>query len=68
MKYKVVETQIVTDDILEGIINEWVAKGWQLEGIRFAMSEASRRPSMAFVLFTSEGETLGEEDGDGRQS
>ena len=66
-RYKVVETQIVTDETLEELINKWVEKGWLLDGIRFAMSDASRRPSMAFVLFTREGEAR-EEDGDGRQS
>ncbi len=52
IRYKVVETQIVTDEILENLINDWVNKGWHLDGIRFAMSEASRRPSMAFIIFT----------------
>ncbi len=50
--YRVVETSSVTDDELERIINERVAEGWTLEGIQFAMREASRRPTMAFVLFT----------------
>ena len=68
IRYKVVETQIVTDEILEEIINRWVDKGWHLDGIRFATSAASRRPSMAFILFTREGETLEEKDGDGSQS
>jgi len=66
IRYKVVETQIVTDEILEDLINCWVNKGWHFDGIRFAMSDASRRPSMAFILFTREGETLEEEDEDGR--
>lgn len=66
--YKVVETQIVTDEVLEDLINCWVQKGWLLDGIRFAMSEASRRPSMAFILFTREGEALEDEDENGRQS
>ena len=65
LRYKVVETQIVTDEIIEDIINSWVDKGWHLDGVRFAMSDASRRPSMAFILFTREGETPEEEDGDG---
>lgn len=52
IRYKVVETQVVTDEILEDLINEWVGKGWHLDGIRFAMSDASKRPSMAFILFT----------------
>jgi len=53
----------VTDEILEDLINCWTGKGWQLDGIRFAMSDASRRPSMAFILFTREGEPLEEENG-----
>ena len=65
LRYKVVETQIVTDEIIEDIINSWVDKGWHLDGVRFAMSDASRRPSMAFILFTREGETPEDEDGDG---
>ena len=67
IRYKVIETQIVTDEIIEDIINSWVDKGWLLDGIRFAMSDASKRPSMAFILFTREGETLEEEDGDASQ-
>jgi len=65
IRYKVVETQIVTDEIIEDIINSWADKGWLLDGIRFAMSDASRRPSMAFVLFTRDGDIPEEEDGDG---
>jgi len=53
MRYKVIETSTVTDDAIETIINEWVGKGWQFDGIQFAMRDASRRPAMAFVLFTS---------------
>lgn len=52
LQYKVVETSTVTDESLENIINEWVAQGWSLEGIQFAMRESSKRPSMAFVMFT----------------
>jgi hypothetical protein len=54
MQYKVVETSTVTDEILEGILNEWIALGWRLDGIQFAMREASRRPAMAFIIFTRE--------------
>jgi hypothetical protein len=50
--YKVVETSSVTDEELERILNEWTARGWQLDSVRFAMREASKRPSMAFVTFT----------------
>lgn len=52
IRYKVVETSAVTDAELEEILNEWVAQGWVFEGIHFAMREASKRPSMAFVTFT----------------
>ena len=54
LRYKVVETSSVTDEELERILNEWTAQGWTLDGVRFAMSDASRRPAMAFVTFTRE--------------
>jgi hypothetical protein len=47
-----VETSLVTDETLEKILNEWTGRGWTFEGIQFAMREASKRPGMAFVLFT----------------
>jgi hypothetical protein len=50
--YKVVETSTVTDEELERILNEWTAQGWRLDSIQFVAREASKRPSMAFVLFT----------------
>jgi len=50
--FKVVETSTVTDEELERIINEHVAQGWIFDGLQFAMRESSRRPSMAFVIFT----------------
>lgn len=52
MTYKVVEISMVTDDALEDCINQWTRKGWNFEGIQFAMRESSKRPAMAFVLFT----------------
>ena len=55
--YKVVETSTVTDEAIETIINEWVGKGWQFDGIQFAIRDASKRPAMAFVLFTSTNST-----------
>ena len=55
-EYKVVETQTVTDENLEEIINEWVQQGWVFDGVQFAMREASKRPAMAFVIFTRTGE------------
>ena len=57
LRYKVVETSSVTDEELERILNEWTARGWTLDGVRFAMSDSSRRPAMAFVTFTREEES-----------
>ena len=51
--YKVVETSEVTDECLERIINEWVAQGWGLDTIQFAMRDSSKRPAMAFIIFTN---------------
>jgi len=56
LKYKVVELATVSEDMLEGTLNEWTAKGWRFEGVHFAMRESQKRPSMAFVLFTMEEE------------
>lgn len=54
LQYKFVEVSPVTDETLERVVNEWVAERWSLEGIRFVMTEASKRPAMAFVSFTRE--------------
>ena len=56
VQYKVVELSVVTDESLEETINRWVGEGWQFDNIQFVVREASKRPSMAFVLFTREGE------------
>jgi len=50
--YKVVELTTVTDEELERVINEWVYQDWILDTIQFAMRDASKRPAMAFILFT----------------
>ena len=52
VRWKIVETSSVTDESLEGIVNEFTRLGWTFEGIQFAMRESSKRPAMAFVLFT----------------
>ena len=52
LEYKVVESSMVTDEDLQSIINEHVSAGWAFDGIQFAMRESSKRPAMAFVLFT----------------
>jgi len=57
--YKVVETSSVGEDELERIINERVAEGWTFDGMQFAMREASKRPAMAFLLFTRQAEARG---------
>lgn len=50
--YKVVEVITVTDEELETVINEWVRKGWNFDTIQFVMRESSKRPAMAFIIFT----------------
>ena len=55
VQYKVVEVTSVTDQDLEETINDWSAKGWIFDGMQFAMRESSKRPAMAFVLFTRTG-------------
>jgi len=52
--YKVVEVNSVTEDELENVLNEWTTQGWRFDGLQFAMRESSKRPSMAFVIFTRE--------------
>jgi hypothetical protein len=54
LRYKFVELSVVTDETLEGCVNEWVAQGFTLEGIRFVTTEHSKRPAMAFVSFTQD--------------
>ena len=57
-RYKFVEVSPVTDETLEAAVNEWVARGWQLEGIRFVVTEHSKRPQLAFVSFVTEREAM----------
>ena len=52
IKYKVVEATIVSEEVLEEILNEWTAKGWVFNGMHFAVKETSKRPTIAFVIFT----------------
>ena len=52
IEHKFIETSTVTDEELTTIVNEWVKQGWIFQGIQFAMRDASKRPAMAFVLFT----------------
>lgn len=55
LTYKVVELGTVTEETIEDMLNKWTAKGWIFNGMQFAMHESSRRPSMAFILFTRPG-------------
>jgi hypothetical protein len=52
IEYKVVEISTVTDEEIERTLNEYVVQGWSFDGMQFAMRESSKRPAMAFVLFT----------------
>lgn len=52
IEYKVIEVATVTDEELEKAINSTVKEGWNLDALHFAMRDASKRPAMAFVLFT----------------
>ena len=63
LQYKFVELSIVTDETIEEVVNLWVGKGWAFEGIRFVTTDASRRPQMAFVSFTRDGQPVAEPSG-----
>jgi hypothetical protein len=54
--YKVVEVATVTEEELEKALNDWTQDGWRFDGMQFAMRESSKRPAMAFLLFTREEE------------
>lgn len=56
VQYKVVECSSPTDEELERILNEWAGRGWRFEGYHFAMRESSKRPAMAFVTFSRDGD------------
>lgn len=53
-EYRVRETSVVTDESLSRIINEEVRAGWVYDGMSFVPNEASKRPRMAFLIFTRE--------------
>jgi len=54
LTYKVVEIAMVTDVEIEAVLNSWSSKGWRFDGLQFAMRESSKRPAMAFALFTQQ--------------
>ena len=49
--YKVVELNVVADDIIENTLNRWTKQGWTFDSLHFAMGTGSKRPSMAFMFF-----------------
>jgi len=49
---RVVELSTVTDETLEDVLNAWISKGYHLDGLHFAMRESSKRPAMAFLVFS----------------
>ncbi|HEY1098706.1 MAG TPA: DUF4177 domain-containing protein [Myxococcota bacterium] len=51
-EYRVVETSTVTDDALTRILNTETRAGWVYDGMTFVPNEASKRPRMAFIIFT----------------
>jgi hypothetical protein len=50
--YKVVETSDVTDQEIERLLNEITRQGWSFDTLQFAMRDSSKRPAMAFLIFT----------------
>lgn len=50
-EYRVVETQVVTDETLSRILNQETRKGWIFDGMTFVPTESSKRPKMAFLIF-----------------
>ena len=53
-EFRVVETSTVDDASLTRILNEETQQGWVFDGINFVPNESSKRPRMAFVIFTKE--------------
>jgi hypothetical protein len=54
LTYKVIELATVSEEMIEEALNEWTVKGWNFDGVHFAMRESQKRPSMAFIIFTRE--------------
>ena len=53
-EYKVVEVSTVTDDALTRVLNDMSRQGWVYDGMTFVPNDASKRPRMAFVIFTKD--------------
>lgn len=54
IEYKVVELSVVTDESIEEVLNQWTGRDWHFDSLQFVVREASKRPSMVFVLFSRE--------------
>ena len=54
LAYKVMELSTVSEETIEEALNHWTRQGWRFDTMQFAMRDSSRRPTMAFVLFTRE--------------
>ncbi len=52
LAYRVVELSTVTEESIQETLNSLTIQGWNFDGMQFAMRDASRRPAMAFLLFT----------------
>lgn len=61
-EYRVVEVQVVTDEALTRVLNDETKKGWIFDGMTFVPNEASKRPKMAFVIFTRQAEASDDVD------
>jgi len=48
---------MVTDEEIERLVNDWTSKGFTFASIHFVTTQASRRPVMAFLFFTEQGES-----------
>ena len=57
VEYKVVELAVVTDESIEAVLNNGTVQGWHFDNVQFVVREASKRPAMAFVIFTRAVET-----------
>lgn len=53
-QYKVVELSAVSEETIEEALNHWTRQGWRFDTMQFVVRESSRRPTMAFVIFTKE--------------
>jgi len=51
IEYHVREISVVTDEEIQKVLNNEVRQGWAFDDIKFVVREASRRPSMAFLVF-----------------